>query len=75
MHNLCGQSNHRDAQSRLDRDLNAMLKERKDDFLPAREYVKRAGVGHYREVNVPVGRVKSPWGDWESTYKEPVDGR
>ncbi|MCX6628399.1 MAG: sulfatase [Candidatus Solibacter sp.] len=67
IHNLCGQSKHRDTQSRLDRDLNAMLKERKDEFLPAREYVSRAGLGHYREVNVPVGQVKSPWGDWEST--------
>ena len=75
MHNLCGQSGHRDAQSRLDRDLNAMLKERKDEFLPAGEYVKRAGVGHYREVNGPVGHTRSPWGDWESTYKEPADGR
>jgi arylsulfatase A-like enzyme len=75
MNNLCGQAGQRSAQSRLDRDLNAMLKERKDDFLPAGEYVKRAGVAHYREVNVPVGRTKSPWGDWESTYKEPVDGR
>jgi arylsulfatase A-like enzyme len=75
MHNLCGQSNHRDLQSRLDRDLNAMLKERKDDFLPAREYVRRAAVGHYGEVNVPVGHVRSPWGDWESTDKESADGR
>ena len=74
MHNLCGQSGHRDVQARLDRDLNAMLKARKDDFLPAGEYVARAGVGHYREVSVPVGHVKSPWGDWESTYKEPVNG-
>jgi hypothetical protein len=67
MHNLCGRPAHRDAQSHMDRDLSAMLKERKDDFLPAREYVSQAGVGHYREVKVPVGYVKSPWGDWEST--------
>jgi arylsulfatase A-like enzyme len=73
MHNLCGQSNHRDAQALLDRELNAMLKQRKDDFLPAGEYVKRAGVGHYREVNAAVGHVRSPWGDWESTYKEAAD--
>jgi len=52
-----------------------MLKERKDDFLPAREYVRRAAVGHYGEVNVPVGHVRSPWGDWESTDKESADGR
>jgi arylsulfatase A-like enzyme len=75
MHNLCAQPGQRDVQSRLNRDLNAMLKERKDDFLPAGEYVRRAAVGHYREVNVPLGRTRSPWGDWESTYKEPIDGR
>ena len=69
MHNLCGRIEYRDLQSRLDRDLNTRLKERKDEFLPAREYVRRAGVGHYREVNVAAGRVKSPWGDWESTMR------
>lgn len=74
MHNLCGQSKHRDAQSRLDSDLNAMLKERKDEFLPAREYVSGADVSHYREVNVPVGRTKSPWGDWESTMTPELGG-
>ncbi len=72
IHNLCGRSEHRDVQSRLERDLDAMLKERNDDFLPAREYVRRAGVGHYREVNVAVGRVRSPWGDWESTMRADV---
>jgi arylsulfatase A-like enzyme len=75
MHNLCGQPGHRDVQSHLDRDLNAILKERKDDFLPARDYISRDRLGHYREVNVPVGYVKSPWGDWESTSKESVDAR
>jgi arylsulfatase A-like enzyme len=67
MRNLCGRVEARDVQARLDRELNAALKEREDEFLPARDYVERAGVGHYREVNVPVGHVKSPWGDWEST--------
>jgi arylsulfatase A-like enzyme len=67
MHNLCGRAEAREVQSRLDRELNAALKERKDEFLPARDYIARAGVAHYREVNVPVGRTKSPWGDWEST--------
>lgn len=67
MHNLCGQAAHRELQSHLDRDLEAALKERRDDFLPAAEYVRRAGVGHYREVNAAVGHARSPWGDWEST--------
>ena len=67
MHNLLGKPEHRDLQSRLDRELDATLKLRKDDFLPAAEYAKRAGVGHYQELNVPIGRHPSPWGDWDST--------
>ena len=67
MHNLCGKSEHRELQSRLDRQLDAALRLRKDEFLPAAEYVKRDGLGHYQEVNVPVGRHPSPWGDWDST--------
>jgi arylsulfatase A-like enzyme len=65
MHNLCGKNNP--LQARLDRALDATLRRRQDEFLPAAEYVKRANVGHYREVNVPVGRHASPWGDWDST--------
>ena len=68
--NLCGKNEAKQIQSRLDRELTARLRELKDDFLPAAEYVRRAGVGHYREVNMPVGHVRSPWGDWESTLKE-----
>ncbi len=71
MHNLCGKDEHRVLQSRMDRDLDAVLRQRKDEFLPAAEYVKRAGVGHYREVNVPAGRHPSPWGDWDSTLGSP----
>ena len=71
MHNLCNRSEHRDLRSRLDRALDATLRQRKDEFLPAAEYVRRAGVGHYQEVNVPVGRHPSPWGDWDSTLVGP----
>ena len=67
MRNLIGKAEARELQSRLDRELDRGLKERKDEFLPAAEYVRRAAVGHYREVNVPVGRHTSPWGDWDST--------
>jgi len=69
MHNLCGQAAHKDLQQRLDRMLDARLREVHDDFLPAADYIKRAGVGHYKEVISPVGHCKSPWGDWESTLK------
>jgi arylsulfatase A-like enzyme len=67
MRNLCGAAEARDLQGRLDRALDARLRELKDEFLPAAEYVRRAGVGHYREVTMPVGQTRSPWGDWEST--------
>jgi arylsulfatase A-like enzyme len=69
MHNLIGKSGARGLQARLDRELDAELKRRKDDFLPAAEYIRRAGVGHYREVNMKVGRHRSPWGDWDSTLE------
>lgn len=69
-HNLCNQPAAAELQSTLERKLQAMLKVRKDEFLPAKEYVREAHVGHYREVNVKVGHVKSPWGDWESTLSE-----
>jgi hypothetical protein len=31
--------------------------------------VERAQATHYREVSAPVGHAKSPWGDWESTWR------
>lgn len=67
MHNLCNQKASAEIQAGMERELDKRLRLLKDDFLPAKEYVQRAGLGHYREVNVPVGHVKSPWGDWEST--------
>jgi arylsulfatase A-like enzyme len=67
MRNLCGKPEAKELQRKLDGQLNAELKRRKDDFLPAAEYVRRAGLGHYREVNSKVGRHPSPWGDWDST--------
>jgi arylsulfatase A-like enzyme len=69
-HNLIGNAAGRSAQAQMERILSTELKRRNDDFLPAAEWVKRAGVGHYREVNVPVGRHVSPWGDWESTLPQ-----
>ncbi len=67
MHNLCNQKGSAAIQASMERQLEKRLRVLKDDFLPAKEYVKRAGLEHYREVNVSVGQVKSPWGDWEST--------
>jgi arylsulfatase A-like enzyme len=70
MHNLCGKPAHKALEQRLDRLLDARLRAVHDDFLPAAEYIKRAGVGHYGEVTASVGHVRSPWGDWESTLQE-----
>jgi arylsulfatase A-like enzyme len=69
MHNLIGKPEAKALQSRLDRALDAELKRRKDDFLPAATYLSRAGLSQYREANVPVGSHPSPWGDWDSTLK------
>jgi arylsulfatase A-like enzyme len=69
MHNLVGQPAQKDLQGKLDRALDVRLRDVNDQFLPASEYVRRAGLGHYGEVNVKVGYHKSPWGDWESTSK------
>lgn len=69
----CQMRNLVDAQpalrSRLDRQLDALLKNAGDDFLPGARYVERAGAAHYREVNAPVGHVESPWHDWRSTWQ------
>jgi len=74
MHNLCGRVEAHDLQAGMERALDAALRLRKDEFLPAAEYVKRAGVGHYQELNVPVGRHPSPWGDWDSTLDPAAGG-
>jgi arylsulfatase A-like enzyme len=70
MNNLCGKTEQRGLQAKFDRALDDALRRRKDEFLPASEYVRRAGVGHYGEVNVAVGRHPSPWGDWDSTLRD-----
>jgi hypothetical protein len=54
----------------LDRQLDAALRGRRDEFLPARNYLDQAGLTHYKETQVPIGHAMSPWGDWESTNKE-----
>jgi arylsulfatase A-like enzyme len=54
---------------RLDRKLDELLKKAGDEFLPGARYVERAQATHYREVSAPVGHAKSPWGDWESTWR------
>jgi arylsulfatase A-like enzyme len=65
--NLVGTSAAQKLQSQMDRSLDAELRKRKDDFLPARVYLEKSNLAHYREVNVPVGSAESPWRDWRST--------
>ncbi len=64
-HNLQGKPEAKAIQADLEQTLTRTLQRRKDEFLPAAEYVSRAGLGHYGEVNVPSGRHPSPWGDWD----------
>jgi hypothetical protein len=70
MHNLVTTARAQRLRTVLDHQLDAELRARKDDFLPAHEYLARAGLTHYKEARVPVGHAVSPWGDWESTDKE-----
>ena len=65
--NLCGRSEHKDLQSRLDRELDTRLKTVRDDFLPGQDYIARFGYEHNFEIRSKPGHSVSPWGDWEST--------
>ena len=71
MHNLCGNRQWGAVQEALDGELERWLKRLDDGFLPASEYVRRAGVGHFMELQWPIGRTYSPWGDWKSTLSRP----
>lgn len=68
-HNLIADPAASALRAGLEGQLASMLKEAGDEFLPAAEYVRRAHLEHYRELNVPIGATRSPWGDWESTLK------
>ncbi|MFN7922606.1 MAG: sulfatase [Bryobacteraceae bacterium] len=65
--NLVGKDHGLEA--RMERKLEALLRRAGDEFLPGARYVEQAHASHYREVTAPVGHVKSPWGDWESTWR------
>ena len=69
MQNLVEKPAHRQLQSRMERLLDGKLKAAGDEFLPGARYIERAKASHYKEVNAPVTMVKSPWGDWESTWR------
>jgi arylsulfatase A-like enzyme len=65
--NLAGNAESQALRRELDGSLDALLRKRKDGFLPARTYLENAHLTHYREANVPAGSCRSPWGDWQST--------
>lgn len=67
MHNLCGRPEAQEIQSRLDGELNTWLEALGDQFLPANEYLERDSLTHYMEPQKPIGYMRSPWNDWEST--------
>lgn len=73
MHNLCGESEMQEVQSRLEGELNAWLEMLGDEFLPGREYLERDSLTHYTEPQTPIGYIRSPWGDWESTIVNSKD--
>lgn len=60
MNNLVG--DHARLVADLDGQLQARLERMGDEFLPGKVYLERAGLSHYREVNMPVQRVwRDPW--------------
>ena len=67
MHNLCGQFAARDTLAALEQELQNWLARLGDEFLPGEVYLERAGLTNYYEVNLPIGHISSPWGDWKST--------
>lgn len=66
MHNLCGRPEAKSRQALLQEELQGWLDRLHDEFLPAEVYLKRAGLTHYYEANVPVVHTSSPWGDWHT---------
>jgi len=67
MRNRCGDPLLAAQQRRLRDELGQWLARLGDQFLPAPAYLKQAGLGHYFEVNEPLGTTSSPWGDWRSS--------
>jgi hypothetical protein len=51
----------------LESELRGWLDRLGDEFLEGAEYVRRAGLEHYFEVNEPLGFCEGPRGSWRST--------
>jgi len=67
MRNRCGDPLLAVEERRLRAALQGWLAQVGDEFLPAAAYIERDGLGHYFEVNEPMGTTSSPWRDWQSS--------
>lgn len=72
MHNLCGRTEAKEIQARLEAELVERLAMTDDEFLPGATHVDRDGLENYLELQRPIGNVRSPWGDWQSTLQSPA---
>jgi arylsulfatase A-like enzyme len=72
MHNLCGRTEAEEIQAHLESELVEWLARTDDEFLPGTTYVDRDGLEDYLELQRPIGSVRSPWGDWQSTLRSPA---
>jgi arylsulfatase A-like enzyme len=72
MRNLCGRAEAHEIQAQLEAELVEWLARTGDEFLPGATHVERAGLQNYLELQRPIGHVRSPWGDWQSTLRSPV---
>jgi len=62
MNNLIGKPGHAQLQTRMEALLQSRLDKMRDEFLEGSVYIKRAGLGHYREVNIPCPeKWHDPW--------------
>lgn len=62
MQNLIGRDEAADLQTRMRAELAGWLDRLDDDFLPGPEYLRRAGLDHYKEVHFPLIQQWSfPW--------------
>ena len=72
MHNLCGKPQGAAIQARMEQQLSAWLEALGDSFEPAHAYLERDGLVHYLETQYPIGQMRSPWQDWQSTLPKPA---
>jgi hypothetical protein len=72
MRNLCGRAEAQEIQDQLEAELVEWLARTGDEFLPGTTHVDRAGLENYLELQRPIGNVRSPWGDWQSTLRSPA---